>query len=364
MKNHFVQNGKTVRLYLENGAVFQGRGFGYIEEEVIGEVVFNTGMTGYQEVLTDPSYFGQIVLMTYPLIGNYGINLEDDQSLYPKVRGFIVKELCEYPNNFRYEMNLNDYLYVHKIFGMQDLDTRYLTKTIRDHGIMKGILTARTMEKDEIKQYLTPYHNKDVVKHVSTQKVYSVGEGRNIAVMDFGIKQNILDTFIKKGCRLTVFPYNATAKDILAIEPEGVLLSNGPGDPNDLKESLATVKELIDKKPVVGICLGHQLLTLATGGECIKLAYGHRGSNHPVKDLRKDRVYITSQNHGFVTTDLPKEFEITHINMNDGSVEGMKHKSKPIFSVQYHPEACPGPGDSEYIFEEMIATFKGGVQNA
>lgn len=364
MKNICVQNGKIVQLYLENGAVFKGRGFGYMQEDVVGEVVFNTGMTGYQEVLTDPSYFGQIVLMTYPLIGNYGINLEDDQSLYPKVRGFIVKELCEYPNNFRYEMNLNDYLYTHKIFGMQDLDTRYLTKTIRDHGVMKGILTARTLDKEEVAQLLTPYSNRDVVQHVSTKDVHTVGEGLSLAVLDFGIKQNILDTFVKKGCKLTLFPYNASAEEILAIEPDGILLSNGPGDPNDLKETIDTVKTLIDKKPVVGICLGHQLLTLAMGGECTKLTFGHRGSNHPVKDLRKDRVYITSQNHGFVTTNLPDVFEITHINMNDGSVEGMKHKTKPIFSVQYHPEACPGPGDSEYIFEEMIETIKGGEHNA
>lgn len=353
-----------VYLYLENGVVFQGDGFGYTEQEVVGEVVFNTGMTGYQEVLTDPSYFGQIVLMTYPLIGNYGINLDDGQSKSPKVRGFIVKEMCEFPNNFRYEISLNDYLCENKIFGMQDLDTRYLTKNIRDKGVMKGILTKRKLSTDEVQKILSPYNNNDVVDKVSTKKPYTVGEGLNIAVMDFGIKQNILNAFVKKGCKMTVFPYNATAQEILAINPEGVFLSNGPGDPKDLPGSIETIKELIKAKPVVGICLGHQLLTLALGGDTTKLKFGHRGSNHPVKDLRKDRVYITSQNHGYVTSVVPDGMEVTHKNINDDSIEGMKHKTKNIFSVQYHPEACPGPGDSEYLFDEMIETIKRGRENA
>ena len=350
-----------VYLYLENGMVFEGKGFGYTDEDVVGEVVFNTGMTGYQEVLTDPSYAGQIVLMTYPLIGNYGINLDDGQSPSPKVRGFIVKEMCIFPNNFRYEMSLEDYLYENRIFGMQDLDTRYLTKSIRDQGVMKGVMSANILSEAEIKAKIVPYHTHDVVSKVSTKERYVVGTGDcDIAVIDYGIKRSILNGFVEKGCRLTVFPYDATAEEILAVEPQGILLSNGPGDAKDLPQCVEVIRRLIEQRPVVGICLGHQLLTLAIGGDTTKLKFGHRGSNHPVKDLRKDRVYITSQNHGYVTSVLPDCVEITHVNINDGSIEGMRHKTKPIYSVQHHPEASPGPDDSEYLFDEMIATIKGG----
>jgi len=349
-----------VYLYLENGVVFTGVGFGYTEEEVVGEVVFNTGMTGYQEVITDPSYYGQIVLMTYPLIGNYGINLDDNQSSSPKIKALIVKEMCEFPNNFRYEMSLDDYMYENKIFGMQDLDTRYLTKNIRDHGVMKGVLTKRVLSENEVRALTSAYDNSDAVKKVSTKTVYTVGQGINLAVMDFGIKQTILKAFVQKGCKLTVFPYNASAEEILSVNPQGIFLSNGPGDPKNLPQSIETIKKLVLTKPVIGICLGHQLLTLALGGDTEKLKFGHRGSNHPVKDLRIDRVFITSQNHGYVTSKVPDEMEVTHININDNSIEGMKHKYKNIFSLQYHPEACPGPGDSDYLLDELINTIKRG----
>ena len=305
------------KLILENGMVFEGKAFGHLKDSV-GEVVFTTGMTGYQEVLTDPSYYGQIVTMTYPLIGNYGINLEDMESDSPKVRGFIVREKCNLPNNFRCELELEDFLKQNKIVGLEGIDTRALTT-------------------------------------VTTKKSYTVeGKGKHVAVIDFGIKQNILRCFKKRGCKLTVFPADTKAEDILAINPDLVFLSNGPGDPEDLPEVIENIKKIVGKKPIVGICLGHQLLGLTLGGQTAKLKFGHRGCNHPVKDLETNKVTITSQNHGYVVQTLPEDVEATHININDGTIEGMKHKKLPIFSVQFHPEASAGPQDSEYIFDKFM----------
>lgn len=342
------------KLILENGIEFEGKAFGYLKESV-GEVVFNTGMTGYQEVLTDPSYYGQIVTMTYPLIGNYGINLEDGESDKPKVRGFIVREKCDEPSNFRCEFSLEDYMKQNKITGLYGIDTRALTKILRDNGTMKGIIALEDMSKEEVKMKLDRFSNKDAVKEVTTDKIYKVnGSGKKVAIMDFGIKKNIVDNFSKRGCSVTVFPADATAEDILSIDPDLVFLSNGPGDPQDVKSGIQTVKNLVGKKPIVGICLGHQLLALALGGDTAKLKFGHRGCNHPVKDLVHDTVHITSQNHGYYVSRLPEGMEISHVNVNDGTVEGMRHKTLPMFSVQFHPEACPGPQDSNYIFDEFM----------
>ncbi|MFD3158549.1 glutamine-hydrolyzing carbamoyl-phosphate synthase small subunit [Haloimpatiens sp. FM7330] len=342
------------RLILENGVTFDGFAFGYLEESV-GEVVFNTGMTGYQEILTDPSYYGQIVTMTYPLIGNYGVNLEDLESRNPKVKGFIVREKADCPNNWRCEMKLEQYLKQNKIVGLEGIDTRALTKILRNNGTMKGIITLKELTKNEIEEKFNAFHNKEAVKNVTTKDVYRIeGNGKHVAVMDFGIKQNIIRSFKERDCKLTVFPAYTKADEILKENPDLIFLSNGPGDPEDLPEVVETIKQLVGKKPIVGICLGHQLLALTLGGSTTKLKFGHRGCNHPVKDLEENRVHITSQNHGYVVKDLPQNMVVTHLSVNDNSIEGMKHKTLPIFSVQFHPEACPGPKDSIGIFDRFL----------
>jgi carbamoyl-phosphate synthase small subunit len=332
----------------------QGNAIGYLKE-TIGEVVFNTGMTGYQEVLTDPSYFGQIVTMTYPLIGNYGLNLEDAESNSPKVKGFIIREACDYPNNFRCEMKLEDYLKNNKIMALEKVDTRALTKVLRNNGTMKGIISLEELSETYVEKKLKEYSNKNAVQQVSTNSTYTIeGKGKHVAILDFGIKENILRSFKLRDCKLTVFPANTTSEDVLKINPDLVFLSNGPGDPEDLVQVIENIKGLVGKKPIVGICLGHQLLALALGGGTAKLKFGHRGCNHPVKDIEANRVYITSQNHGYYVNELPGNMVATHISMNDGTIEGMKHKSLPIFSVQFHPEACPGPRDVNYIFDKFL----------
>lgn len=346
------------RLILENGMVFEGEAFGHLEDTV-GEVVFNTGMTGYQEILTDPSYFGQIVTMTYPLIGNYGLNLEDLESKGPKVKGFIVREKCDIPSNWRYELSLDAYLKENKIMGVENIDTRALTKVLRNHGTMKGIITTKESYEDEAKNLIEKFSNKEAVKNVSTKKSYEInGHGPHVAILDFGVKENIIRSFKERDCKLTVLPMQTNYEEILEINPDLVFLSNGPGDPEDLEEVISNVKNLIGKKPIGGICLGHQLLALALGGNTGKLKFGHRGANHPVKDLEQNKIYITSQNHGYVVTKMPEAVNITHVNVNDGTVEGMRHKELPIFSVQFHPEACPGPKENDYLFDKFLDLVK------
>ncbi|MBU3074503.1 carbamoyl phosphate synthase small subunit [Clostridium estertheticum] len=343
------------KLILENGIIFEGNLFGYLEESV-GEVVFNTGMTGYEEILTDPSYYGQIVTMTYPLIGNYGINLEDVESKSPKVKGFIVREKCDYPSNWRCEMDLEGYFKQNKIIGLEGIDTRALTKILRENGTMKGIIATTELTKDEIDQKLMNFSNSNAVMKVTTKKCYTIeGSGQHVAIVDFGIKENILRSFKKRNCKLTIFPADTTAEQILNVNPDLVFLSNGPGDPKDLQDVIKMIKEIIGKKPIVGICLGHQLLALALGGETAKLKFGHRGCNHPVKDIEENKVYITSQNHGYYVRKLPENMKVTHVSVNDGTIEGMRHKSLPIFSVQFHPEACPGPRDIDVIFDKFLS---------
>lgn len=344
------------RLILENGSVFCGEAIGFLQE-TIGEVVFNTGMTGYQEVLTDPSYYGQIVAMTYPLIGNYGLNVDDSESSGAKVKGFIVRESCREPNNFRCEISLEDYLRNNKIMAIEKIDTRALTKVLRDNGTMKGIITIDDELSDVyIKEKLENFNNKDAVRSVTAKEIYEIqGNGKHVAVMDFGIKSNILRSFKKRGCKITVFPAYSSYEDIMKTNPDLVFLSNGPGDPEDLPEIIENIKSFIkNKKPIAGICLGHQLLALALGGKTNKLKFGHRGCNHPVKDIEENKVYITTHNHGYFVSQMPENMEITHISLNDGTIEGMRHKTLPIFSVQFHPEACPGPKDAEKIFDKFL----------
>ena len=342
------------KLILENGMIFEGKAFGYLKESV-GEVVFTTGMTGYQEVLTDPSYYGQIVTMTYPLIGNYGINLEDMESDSVKVSGFIVREKCNLPSNFRCELDLDNYLKQEKVIGLEGIDTRALTKVLRNSGTMKGIIALENVDDEYVKERLESFSNKNAVKSVTSKDTYVIeGTGKHVAIMDFGIKTNIIRNFKKRGCKITVFPATATAEEVLNVNPDLVFLSNGPGDPEDLDFVVENVKKIVGKKPIVGICLGHQLLALTLGGKTTKLKFGHRGCNHPVKDLERNIVHITSQNHGYVVQTLPENMEVTHVNINDGTVEGMKHKQLPIYSVQFHPEASAGPQDSEYIFDRFL----------
>ena len=340
------------KLILEDGTIFEGKAFGYLEDSV-GEVVFNTSMTGYGEVLTDPSYYGQIVTMTYPLIGNYGINLEDVQSKMVAVKGFIVREKSDAPNNFRCEMSLEVYLKQNKIIGLEGIDTRALTKILRNNGTMKGIITIdKNAKLEDVKHKLDIFDNTQAVLTVSRKKVeYIKGNGPKVAIMDYGVKQNIVDNFAQRGCDITIFP---ALTPVLASEPDLIFLSNGPGDPDDLEEIVNNVKKMIGKKPVVGICLGHQILGKVFGGKTSKLKFGHRGGNHPVKDFEEDRVFITAQNHGYYVSEVPECMRVTQINLNDNTVEGMRHKELPVYSVQYHPEACPGPKDSTYVFDKFL----------
>ncbi|QSZ27012.1 glutamine-hydrolyzing carbamoyl-phosphate synthase small subunit [Aceticella autotrophica] len=350
-------------LLLEDGSIYTGISMGKCGT-AIGEVVFNTGMTGYQEVLTDPSYYGQIVTMTYPLIGNYGINNEDFQSTKPQVRGFIVRESCEIPDNFRAQYNLDEYLKMNEIVGIEGIDTRALTKILREKGTMKGMITDNLIDLDYKKCLINQYNESDHVRNVMTKKIYHIpAKGPKIAVIDYGTKKNILENLKIRNADITVFPSTTTYKQILQMNPDGVLLSNGPGDPKDVDYGIETVKNLIGKLPIFGICLGHQILALAFGGDTCKLKYGHRGSNHPVKDLKSGRTFITAQNHGYtvIPESLPEDVEITHININDGTVEGIRHKKLPVFSVQFHPEASPGPNDMLFLFDEFIKMVKEGI---
>lgn len=352
------------KLILENGIVFEGTAFGYMKETV-GEVVFNTGMTGYQEILTDPSYYGQIVTMTYPMIGNYGLNLDDNESDGVKVSGFVVREKADTPNNWRCEFEIDEYLNRHKIMGIEGIDTRALTKIIRNSGTMRGLITVDELSDAQIQNKLEAFDNTTAVAEVTTRGVKTIeGENIHIAAIDFGIKNNILRSFKHRNCQMTVFPAFTKAEDILAIDPDGIFLSNGPGDPKDIPKAIEEIKKLIGKKPITGICLGHQLIALAMGGDTEKLKFGHRGANHPVKDLKTGRVMITSQNHGYVVTEkgMPEGLEVTHINLNDMTVEGMKSDVLGIYSIQFHPEACPGPHDTDPIFDEFVELMKGKAE--
>lgn len=348
------------KLILADGSIFAGELLG--EAKAVGEVVFNTGMTGYQEVLTDPSYCGQIVTMTYPLIGNYGTAALFDQAANSFVRGFVVSELCDDPSSWRLETSLPAYLLKNNIPCIHGVDTRAVTRKIRSAGTMRGIIAPDGTADEEIKALLAAPPHTQAVAEVTTKEVYRLpASGPKVAVLDYGIKRNILNSLVRTGCDLTVLPAGASAAEVLALNVDGVFLSNGPGDPKEVPASIAAVKELIGKKPIFGICLGHQLLALAMGANTYKLKFGHRGANHPVKDLASGRVYITSQNHGYAVEEeslKDKNLIVTHRAVNDETVEGMKHASLPVFSVQYHPEAAPGPDDSTYLFDEFLALLR------
>ncbi|HEX2946799.1 MAG TPA: glutamine-hydrolyzing carbamoyl-phosphate synthase small subunit [Clostridia bacterium] len=344
-------------LVLEDGTYFPGEGFGQ-KGETAGEVVFNTCMTGYQEITTDPSYNGQIVTMTYPLVGNYGFNGEDNESYKTHVQGFIVKELCVEPNNWRNTTDPDEYFRKNNIIGLKGIDTRALTQHIRSHGSMFGIISTECGNVDILLEKLKAkmQEKRSLVMEVTTPEPYLIpGGGNTVALLDFGVKRNIIRSLQKRGCNIYVLPASSTAEEILSVNPDGVLVSNGPGDPKDLPGAKAVLQQLLGKKPLFGICLGHQLLGLSLGGNTYKLKFGHHGGNHPVKDFITGRCYITSQNHNYaLEKDFSSDIEITHMNVNDNTVEGFRHKTLPVLSVQYHPEAAPGPQDSAYLFDEFI----------
>jgi carbamoyl-phosphate synthase small subunit len=355
-------------LALEDGKIFKGRSFG-ARKESFGEVVFNTSMSGYQEIITDPSYKGQIVNMTYPLMGNYGINKEDMESSGPFLEGFVVKEYSKVASNWRKDKSLSDYLKENNIPGIEGVDTRALTLHIRQLGAMKAVLSTEDLDekslvrKAKLSKGLTGI---DLVKEVTCAKQYIWQNDAwkyKVVVLDCGVKYNILRELLKNKCQSIVVPADTHSREIIKMKPDGLLLSNGPGDPAAVKYVVETVKSLIGKLPIFGICLGHQMLGLAFGANTYKLKFGHHGANHPVKDLRTGGVYVTSQNHGFcvdMKSLSKKEIEITHINLNDQTLEGMRHKRLPVFSVQFHPEASPGPHDAKYLFREFIGMMKKG----
>lgn len=352
-------------LILEDGTVFEGTSIGS-QKEIISEIVFNTSMTGYLEVLTDPSYAGQAVVMTYPLIGNYGIT-PDMESGRPWVNGYIVRELSRMPSNFRCEGTIQDFLKEHDIPGIAGIDTRALTKILRDKGTMNGMITTNeNYNVETIIPKLKEYRTGNVVDKVTCdEKSVLKGKGKKVALLDLGAKSNIARSLNDRGCEVTIYPAHTTAEEILGAEPDGIMLSNGPGDPKECQSIIAEIKKLYESDvPIFAICLGHQLMALATGADTYKLKYGHRGGNHPVKDLETGRVYISSQNHGYAVNAEALDEKVAvpaFTNVNDGTNEGLKYVGKNIFTVQFHPEACPGPQDSAYLFDRFI-TMMGGNQ--
>lgn len=354
-------------VYLEDGVSFLGRS-PFSNGESAGEMVFNTSMTGYQEILTDPSYAGQIITMTYPLIGNYGVNDEDVESSKIHAKGFIVKEFAKTYSNFRATQSLLDYLKENNIIAIENVDTRALTRHLRVRGAMKGIISTTDFDPASLAQKIKKVPNmegSDLVKEVTTKEKYIWNKDSKgvfkVAAIDCGTKYNIFRILESLGCQVHVFPATATVEEIKAINPDGLFLSNGPGDPAAVPYVTATVKQFLGKLPIFGICLGHQILGLALGGKTYKLKFGHRGGNQPVKDLIEDKIAITSQNHGFCVdmNSLDKnDVEVTHINLNDKTVEGLRHTKYPAFSVQYHPEAAPGPHDAAYLFKNFITLME------
>jgi carbamoyl-phosphate synthase small subunit len=376
---------KQALLALEDGTVFWGDPFG-TRGETFGEVVFNTNLTGYQEVLTDPSYKGQIVTMTYPLIGNYGINEADLESVRPQVEGFIVKESSKRASNWRAQYGLEEWLQQHGVVGIQAIDTRALTRHLRTRGAMRGAISTVDLDPDSLiarVQASSGLIGRDLVCTVTCDRPYRWSDGDwrwptgyaqdsadprerfRVVAYDFGIKRNILRKLVHSGCEVTVVPASTTASEALQLDPDGIFLSNGPGDPEGVPYAVEAVRQLIGVKPIFGICLGHQILGLALGGRTYKLKFGHRGGNQPVIQLSTQKVEITAQNHGFAVDadSLPADVEVTHLNLNDRTVEGLRHRELPVFSVQYHPEASPGPHDSWYLFERFRAMLGAPATN-
>lgn len=358
-------NGEKVYLTLQNGKVFEGKRFG-ADGDVLGELVFTTGMTGYIETLTDPSYYGQIVIQTFPLIGNYGMILSDRESTKPYLSGYIVREYCEEPSNFRCEKKIDEYLKEQKVVGIYGIDTRELTKTVREAGVMNAVISSKPVQDIAA---IGKYAITDAVKKCTCPEVRYYGEEnakRTIVLWDFGAKENIVRELVKRDNRVIRVPAYYTAEQILALKPDGVMLTNGPGDPAENTEIIENIRKLAGKLPIFGICLGHQLFALAMGGKTKKMKYGHRGANQPVKELKTGTVYISSQNHGYeVIADSVKGVgEISFINANDNTCEGVEYPDLNAFTVQFHPEACAGPLDARDLFDKFMAMMDGGKKNA
>ncbi len=362
-----MNESKKAILMLEDGRAFRGTSFG-ADGERFGEMVFNTSMSGYQEILTDPSYAGQIVCMTYPLIGNYGVNEEDAESRRPWVEGFVVREASRVASNWRSTETLDSYLKRHNIVGIEKIDTRALVRHIRSKGAMRAVVSSiDSDEKSLLEKILRSpeMNNRELASTVTVDELYkyesSGDEKFHVVCFDFGVKTNSLREFADLNCRLTVVPSHTSAEEILRLKPDGIFLSNGPGDPSAMRGVIEEIRQLAESKvPMFGICLGHQILSQTFGGETYKLLFGHRGGNQPIKDLATGKVEIAAHNHGFAVSakNLPAELEITHVNINDDTIAGIKHKTLPIFSVQYHPEAAPGPHDAHYHFEKFIELMK------
>ncbi|MBD65868.1 MAG: carbamoyl phosphate synthase small subunit [Halobacteriovoraceae bacterium] len=355
---------ENIYLYLEDGTELCGKSFGHKPEKPIpAELVFNTSMWGYQEIFTDPSYCDQAIVMTYPLIGNYGINFDDNESITPHLSAVIVKEYCEEASNFRNEMSLSTFLQNKNVPGISDLDTRFLTKAIRKEGAMKCLISMTSLNKNEVEDLLKPDLRQDQIARVSTKAIshFPKNGGTRVVLIDFGFKKNILESLLKRDCDVFVVPYDTDFETIQDLHPQGIMLSNGPGDPKSIEKVIPTIQKLQDHYPLFSICMGHQIFALANGANTTKMKFGHRGANHPVKDFIKDRVYITSQNHGYCVDEASiaqTQLEVTQINLNDKTIEGLKHKTKPAFSVQYHPEASPGPNDTKYLFDDFMTLIR------
>ncbi len=378
-----MSESRPAKLALADGTVFTGTAFG-ADGESFGEVVFNTSMTGYQEIITDPSYCGQIIVMTYPQIGNYGVNPEDVESGRTALKGFVCRELCEKPSNHRATHSLSSYLKENGIIGIQGIDTRALVRRIRSQGAMTGVLSTTDLDdaslvkkaqsapelvgQDYVREVMPTECSgwteplSELARNTSGSPIPQAGEGKRpkVVAVDYGMKWNIPRHLVESGCEVEIVPGTASAEEILARNPDGVFLSNGPGDPRPLDYAINTIRELMDKKPIFGICLGQQLLGLAMGGEIFKLKFGHRGGNQPVLNKETGRVEVTSQNHGFAIDEksLPEDVEVTHINLNDNTVSGIRHRTKPVFGVQYHPEASAGPHDSRYLFDRFLQSMQ------
>ena len=369
---------QSAHIVLEDGSAYRGLAFGDTSQPAHGEVVFNTSMTGYQEILTDPSYAGQIVVPTYPLIGNYGINRQDFESRRIQVSGFVVREHCDAPSHSASEMTLDEFLRSQGVLGISGVDTRAITRRLRSRGVMMGTISLNETPEQALARLrkLPTYEGTDFVREVSTPEPYvwhtpvpgaEPMEPRfRILVDDCGLKYNILRILRTRGCEVIAYPATASADELLSMKPDGVLMSPGPGDPELLDYAVETAKGLVGRVPIMGICLGNQILARAFGGRNYKLKFGHRGGNHPVKEIRTGRVHITAQNHGYAVDadSLPAEVEVSHFNLNDGTVEGLRHRSLPIMSIQYHSEASPGPWDNEYLFDEFLEMVESEKRSA